>query len=347
MTTKTFRVVVPSLRVRRTPSLGLTNIKLGQALEYGQEVAVELESLTIHKGLAWWKHAAGWSPSQRVDGSEVFMVEIESEGAVLAAGGLATNTQSDKPLEFEVLLDGLRVRTSPRAGFDNISPKRLKRGQKLKVFPQSRTVADELIWWQHKDGWSAQGAVDGHPVFMQVISPEARRQRPPVLLEVPWVSQIDADSPLLNDCGQAALLMLLRYYGRAPAGMRVKTLTDRHPGPTFNTDLERLGADYGLTLKLLFPAAKAQEMAKLRAYLEAAMPVIILVDYNSLRFRATPLETTLAHWLVLVGFQGEEFIVHDPNWAPNEQNMQGGIGGAHLRLSLDRLTLAYRGTALV
>lgn len=166
------------------------------------------------------------------------------------------------------------------------------------------------------------------------------------LLPVEWISQVDANAPGANDCGQTCVLMLLRYYGKASARLTVKTLTNVYAGRTGADTLMRLAAMYGLNLAL--QDGKAMGLADaLRESIAGKNPAIALVNYRDTGI--TPAENPTArvdpglHWAVVVGASGDWFYLHDPLWIPSAR---GGNGGAYVPVHKDALAKAYRGAIL-
>ncbi|PJF44782.1 MAG: hypothetical protein CUN55_02240 [Phototrophicales bacterium] len=159
-------------------------------------------------------------------------------------------------------------------------------------------------------------------------------------LDVPWVSQLGANAPGGFDCGQACVLMLLRYYmPERHKNTRVIDLTNIRSGRTTAQALVKLAARFGLTLGLL--DMDATRLDDLRNTIANGRPVILLVNYLDLGYTESHLSTGLdqgLHWIVVHGYEGEEtFIFHDPLWGENQRN---GLGGADLRISTRQLARA-------
>jgi uncharacterized protein YvpB len=150
-------------------------------------------------------------------------------------------------------------------------------------------------------------------------------------LEVPWVSQLDNTLP--NDCGHACVLMLLHYANLVPD----VTLNDVYAyagahglhsasGTTSAGDLKALCGHYGLQVTI---ESDFQETDYFIEQINADKPVIVLVDYASLR-----LPSHLAsgsnqgpHWLVVVGYDSENYYVHDPLWLESQTGGRYAEGG--------------------
>lgn len=157
-------------------------------------------------------------------------------------------------------------------------------------------------------------------------------------LRVPWISQLGPDVEGSGDCGQACILMLLYYYGiiEPTSPITVEHLCEIKSGKTSAADLVRLAAKFDLELI----TALVGYVSDLRQYLYDERPVILLVNYNDLDF---PVHLASGanqgwHWLLVVGYEGEDFVVHDPLWLPSQRMGRGGgsitIPGNTLRAAL-------------
>lgn len=161
------------------------------------------------------------------------------------------------------------------------------------------------------------------------------------ILDVPWVSQIGANAPGGFDCGQACVLMLLRYYDpQRHNSTRVIDLTNIRSGKTTAQALVALAARFGLQLGTL--PMDPTRLDDLRNTIANGRPVILLVNYLDLGFTESHLSTGLdqgLHWVVVHGFEGDQFVFHDPLWGENQRN---GLGGSNLRISSRQLASAIR-----
>lgn len=158
------------------------------------------------------------------------------------------------------------------------------------------------------------------------------------LLPLDWITQIDEKGSGNNDCGQACVLMLLRYYGMG-GDQSVKKLHAKLSGKTSASQLVWLAGQFGLTLKVDTSFANVDG---LRAPLESGRPVILLVDYKELQF-PVHLSTGVDqgwHWLVVSGYNDSGYIVDDPLWLATTNNGQGGKGGSNLKIKRDVLQKA-------
>src|SRR5262249_19822626 len=136
-----------------------------------------------------------------------------------------------------------------------------------------------------------------------------------VLLNVPYVSQIDASSAASNnDCGIASLLMLERYwfYKQAmliPSVPSVDDLERRSPlaqpnpplGLTF-PQIDALAVLTGFHTKYVQPAT----LDIIRKMLDGGNPVAVLLDYSVYY----PASKPLAHILVVTGYNATQFMTN-------------------------------------
>ena len=111
-------------------------------------------------------------------------------------------------------------------------------------------------------------------------------------LNVPFVPQ-EKDT-----CGAAALAMVLAYWGQPVphdeiAGALLKKELRGIPG----SELARFARERGLTA-----TAYKGDLAHLRTFVERGRPLIVAWDMGRGR----------AHNVVVVGFEGDDVVVHDP-----------------------------------
>lgn len=127
------------------------------------------------------------------------------------------------------------------------------------------------------------------------------------LLQVPYVSQTSVTaSRYRNDCGIACALMVAKY---------------RYPDTNYTVDnlakhTRLVTRDKGLTpadliqlLKLLQVESHAQHSLSvdtLKNQIDFKKPVILLVNYKYFESKA------FGHYVTLVGYDGDNMIVHDP-----------------------------------
>lgn len=169
-----------------------------------------------------------------------------------------------------------------------------------------------------------------------------------LLLDVPWISQIDGNSKSKLDCGPACVLMLLHYHGIELTKtvdnlaytlntLRDLKLIDSWQGKDKTTNTKTLAVlaqHHGLILKCDYGGL--DHVDKIRVQLDQQKPVILLVNYQRLQLEKHLASTNLnfAHWLVVVGYDGDDFIIHDPLWTPRQRD---GKGGANIFIHKDTL----------
>jgi hypothetical protein len=161
-------------------------------------------------------------------------------------------------------------------------------------------------------------------------------------LDVPWRSQLDAQSTAAYDCGQAVTLSLLLYYGFVGGHVTVDDLARRMPGRTDANQLVVLAGYYGMTA-VYGPRVTA---AILRGYIEQGHPCVLLVNYADLGIPRPDLTDGAnqgLHWIVVTGYEGDTFYISDPLWKPGAR---GGQGGRDIPIAWDTLDRAQRGTCV-
>jgi hypothetical protein len=357
--TKPMKVVshIP-VRIRTEPRRITSTLVLDRMLQPGDTIMVDPNDRRVADDYIWWRHAFGWSASERADGTEIFLRPADEQGNLIeetapaeapAAAPITPPAPAQAPaaapakLRFRVVLRALNIRTEPRTGTDTLTNKRLVLGDEVEVEAASRTEAGGYVWWRHSQGWSVSRTIDGAQVWMEQI--DTKIDKNSRILEVPWVSQVDLNSPGAFDCGQACVLMLLKYYGKG-AGLIVKNLTDLVGGRTTGSQLVRLAADFELTIEPInISNTVAALQTGLSKQIDAGRPVILLVNYRDLRFDnivASKSDPGL-HWLVVVGNEGDRFYVNDPLWMAIDRN---GRGGNQVPIRIDALTRSYRSAAL-
>lgn len=139
------------------------------------------------------------------------------------------------------------------------------------------------------------------------------------LLQVPYVSQTSVTaSRYRNDCGIACALMVAKY--RNPDlnvtvdGLAVHTrLVNRDKG-LLPSDLIQI-----LNLKQVSAyAVHDLSLDALKQQIDAGKPVILLVNYKHFQGKA------FGHYVTLIGYEGDDFIVHDPYLRGAEYRMNSG-----------------------
>ena len=139
----------------------------------------------------------------------------------------------------------------------------------------------------------------------------------PTLLTLPYKSQYDPDAAASrNDCGPACLAMLLNGLGLAVTTDAVFQRTGAAAdGYVSMAQLMRVGESYGAPLEF----RKGYTLGALRSRLDLARPVIALVHYGAFSEREPGVSTQSLfkgpHFLLVVGYDEEHVVVHDPLWA--------------------------------
>lgn len=165
-----FRVVDGPVNVRRGPSL-FADLVPGVQLTQGQEVKVDGRTRTVADGFIWWHHQDGWSAERSVDREAVFLKEKRVPRLPRPPRPRPVSEPAEPEAMRFLVVDGpVKVRTEP-----SLNPAVVKAGvalhtgQIVEVDPASRREVDSYVWWQHRDGWSAERSVNNPgEVFMQV-----------------------------------------------------------------------------------------------------------------------------------------------------------------------------------
>lgn len=137
------------------------------------------------------------------------------------------------------------------------------------------------------------------------------------LLDLVYKSQYDPDAAASrNDCGPACLAMLLNGLGVAATTDAVFQRTGMTAeGYVSMAQLMRVGESYGAPLEF----RKGWTLADLRARIDLARPVIALVHYAAFSSLQPGVSTqspfTGPHFVLVVGYDEDHVIVHDPLWA--------------------------------
>lgn len=140
-----------------------------------------------------------------------------------------------------------------------------------------------------------------------------------VRLDVPYRTQLDGSLSAAANCGPTSVAMALESFGIVVPTPQVRSLANRFMGvwdPWGGTTLESLReiADHhglqGLSLKEN-GRYKRWTLDDVRAHLRAGHPVI-----PQLRYRLMPgrewVWVTYDHYVIITGFDGDEFIYNDP-----------------------------------
>lgn len=330
------RVIVPYLQIHKAPGLE-TDTNTKYYLRYGQIVRVDLDQETSADGFVWWKHSVGWSKAHSDDNTQVFMELPETQ-----EGPRITPTNQSGQAQFIVVTGGLRVRKA--AGLSAPIEGHLLRDQLVTVDTMSKKELDGYWWWELTDGgWAASGSIDNSQIYMEPYKlPQPGEES---ILTVPWTTQVTVPEIRLYDCGPACIHMLLAYYHKLPpGGISVDGLADKISLSNIYTgtgQLITLAKAFDLKLERLSLENNLQGFSRqLRTEIDRDKPVGLLVEYAFLEFYDNPLAGTFGHWLVVVGYSGDKFIVNDPYWMPGAR---GGAGGSNIRIESGKLLKAYRG----
>lgn len=172
-----------------------------------------------------------------------------------------------------------------------------------------------------------------------MIGLELNTQMTHLVLRVPWFSQLEAKSAGGGAGAHACLLMLLHFYQALPSGscIGVEDLFAMKPACASAHDLVGLAAKPSFNLSLM-PFVLANVLS-LREHLLAGRPIITLVNYDLLDFEdhLPPDNERGNHWLVVVGYEYDEFVLHDPHWLPLQRR---GRGGAYRKVHYSTLHAA-------
>lgn len=171
-----------------------------------------------------------------------------------------------------------------------------------------------------------------------MIETQINTQTTSILLQTPWYSQLRENGEDSGACAQACLLMLLHYYQALPAHghLGLEDLCALKPNWLTARDLVALAAR---SFKLSLMPFVAVNVLSLRQYLLSDRPVMLLVNYALLDFEShLPIgEDLRTHWLLVIGYQYDDFVLHDPLWQPLHQR---GRGGAYRKVHYSTLQSA-------
>ena len=126
----------------------------------GYQFTADTDSQVTVNGYLWIQHDEGWSAVGKADKSSQFLELLQDEPE-------PKNSDPEIITIYFKTNRQVRVRQSP-----SLAAKHLRWLNKDETFDSksdSRTEADGYIWWQHKDGWSAQQSLDGRWVFMSEV----------------------------------------------------------------------------------------------------------------------------------------------------------------------------------
>lgn len=174
-----WRVVSGPVAVRATP--GLAGARIGE-LPVGAIITVEPGSRQEVNNFIWWKHSQGWSAQRHLTNENLVFMEPVAEEAATPGEPVppppapvpppAPEDDAPKPGEppvrfYRVVNGPLSIREMPTTSARRVGE--LPTGAEITVQAGDRAQADNLIWWRHSLGWSAQRTVDSRTVFMERI----------------------------------------------------------------------------------------------------------------------------------------------------------------------------------
>jgi hypothetical protein len=171
-----------------------------------------------------------------------------------------------------------------------------------------------------------------------VIEVQINTQATSILLQMPWFSQLKQTGEDSSACAQACLLMLLHYHQSISSNdpLGVEDLCALKPAWLTARDVVSLAAK---SFNLSLMPFVAVNVLSLRQYLLSDRPVMLLVNYSLLDFEShlPHGEDLRTHWLLIVGYHDDDFVLHDPLWLPLHQR---GRGGAYRKVHYSTLQAA-------
>jgi LysM repeat protein len=142
------------------------------------------------------------------------------------------------------------------------------------------------------------------------------------ILDIAYKSQYDPDaSASRNDCGPACLAMLINAFGITATTDAVFQRTGALPVDYVSAaQLMRVGESYGVPLEY----RKGWGLGQLRGMLDLGRPMIALVHYAVFSELQPGVSTQSPfkgpHFVVVVGYDDGNVIVHDPLWTGDRRN---------------------------
>ena len=142
------------------------------------------------------------------------------------------------------------------------------------------------------------------------------------ILNIAYKSQYDPDAATSrNDCGPACLAMLINAFGLTATTDAVFRRTGASPNDYISmAQLMRVGESYGVPLEY----RRGWGLGELRAMLDLGRPLIALVHYAAFfEFQpglSTQSNFTGPHFVLAVGYDENNVIVHDPLWTDGRRN---------------------------
>jgi hypothetical protein len=172
-----------------------------------------------------------------------------------------------------------------------------------------------------------------------MIDIQPNTQMTTMVFQTPWVSQLKANGEDSRACAQACLLMLLHFYKCIPQNttLALEDLCAMKPDCMAAHELASLAAKPCFNLSLM-PFVLANSLS-LRQYLLAGHPIMVLVNYALLDFEIhLPVDADLRNqWVLVIGYDIDEFVLHDPLWLPLQRR---GKGGAYRKVHYSTLQSA-------
>lgn len=162
-----------------------------------------------------------------------------------------------------------------------------------------------------------------------------------VVLDIPYRSQTDGTRWAGSNCGPAALGMVLQKFGVDITNFAIREQANRFLGfadPDSGTrmeDLSRIAEQYGLKTIGLMDGKNYRKwnLDEVRDQLRAGNPVIPQLFYQYIpQHSASKVRTD--HYVVLIGFEGDEFIFNDPSGG-------SATDGAQYRMTSAQLVRAW------
>jgi len=162
-------------------------------------------------GFAWARHERGWSAIGKVDGTAAFM-QPTAIAPVVTPSPIAPSPVSPSPIapspiapspvspttpvtlapatslapagtRFFLVTDGpVSIRENPEAAAKKVGE--LPNGKIIQVLENSLTISGVFVYWQHAQGWSAEGRTDASQIFMTATTAPAETSVPDKTPEV-------------------------------------------------------------------------------------------------------------------------------------------------------------------
>ncbi len=139
-----------------------------------------------------------------------------------------------------------------------------------------------------------------------------------IRLNVPWVSQLSTSAGFAaGDCSMACVAMVLRSLGQSVTVDQVSKASGLKPGFVQAAwwDAVHAAANWHVVLEHGYNLTLDDLIADLRL----ARPAIVIVNYQSIPEQKRYSKTYNAgHFVVVVGFNADHILVHDPFWADDQ-----------------------------